>query len=218
MNRGYVQKARAAATEETATRVLASALDCFVAQYFDEVTLDKIAAGSGVTVQTVIRRFGSKEGIVRALVDSMSAGIEVQRLDAPVGDIPGLVRNLTDHYEQLGDLMMHLVRQELRVPAFAEATDRGKRMHAQWCQQVFAPWLADRKGVDRQRLLAQLITTCDLYSWYLLRRQRGLSRRQVELAIVELLDGILPDRPGEGRARPEVLQTKTPARAARMRS
>ena len=38
---------------------------------------------------------------------------------------------------------------------------------------------------------AELVAICDLYTWKLLRRDLGLSRRQTEDAIREMLEGIL---------------------------
>lgn len=191
MKRRYTMSARADAVQQTGERILAAAFDRFKVALFDEVTLDQIAADAEVTVQTVIRRFGSKEGIVAALTQIREAEVDAQRGDAPVGDLGGAMANLVEHYEAEGDLMMHLLRQENRVPAFAEVAARGRRIHAQWCARVFAPWLDARSGVARQRLGAQLVAICDLYTWYLLRRQQGLSQRQTKLALLELLTGTL---------------------------
>jgi hypothetical protein len=38
------------------------------------------------------------------------------------------------------------------------------------------------------------VTVCDVYVWKLLRRDAGLSRRQTELALVELLEPMLEGR------------------------
>jgi AcrR family transcriptional regulator len=183
--------ARADAVQQTGERILAAAFERFKVALFDEVTLDQIAADAQVTVQTVIRRFGSKEGIVEALTQIREAEVDAQRAEAPVGDLGGAIANLVEHYESEGDLMMHLLRQENRVPAFAEVAARGRRIHAQWCARVFAPWLDARSGIDRQRLSAQLVAICDLYTWHLLRRQQGLSQRQTKLALLELVEGTL---------------------------
>lgn len=191
MKRSYVQTARARSAQENGERILAAANDRFTSAYYDDVTLDQIAADAGVTVQTVIRRFGSKEGIVRSLTELVTERVLTQRGSAPVGDLRQAVANLVEHYECEGDMVLHLLRQELRVPAYAEVTERGKRLHSDWCDRVFAPWLDELKGVDRRRRSAQVVAICDVYSWHLLRRQRGLSRRQTELALVELLEGVL---------------------------
>ena len=46
----------------------------------------------------------------------------------------------------------------------------------------------DLSGVERKRRLGQLVAVCDVYVWKLLRHDAGLSRRQTELALVELLN------------------------------
>ena len=57
--RHYAQRARAQATEATARRIVDAFLARLMAQWFDEITLDRVAEDAGVTVQTVVRRFGS---------------------------------------------------------------------------------------------------------------------------------------------------------------
>lgn len=191
MKRAYVQTTRARSVQENGERILAAAYARLLGAYYDEVTLDQIAADAGVTVQTVIRRFGSKEGVVRSLSELVTSRVLAQRGSAPVGDLGDAVANLVEHYERDGDMSLHLLRQEHRVPAFAEVTDQGKRLHADWCTRVFSPWLDELTGVERRRRTAQVVAICDVYTWYLLRRQRGLSRRQTELALTELLEGVL---------------------------
>lgn len=192
MKRPYVQTARARSAALTEERILDSAHARFAAADYDDVTLDQVAADAGVTVQTVLRRFASKEGIVHALSDRIGTQVLAQRGAAPVGDLAGAVANLVEHYELEGDLVLHLLRQELRVRAYADVTARGRRLHADWCARVFAPWLDALDGADRRRRTAQVVAVCDVHTWSLLRRQAGLSRRQTELALAELLTGVLP--------------------------
>jgi AcrR family transcriptional regulator len=191
MKRTYTQTARADAARETGDRILAAALTAFLASTYDDVTLEKVASDAGVTVQTVLRRFGSKEGVAWALADGVEADQLSNRNPTRPGDIGDTVAHLVRDYETNGDTLMHLLRQEVRVAPIADMIDQGRRHHEGWCKRVFAPWLESRTGVDRKRLLATLIATCDVYTWYLLRRQRGLSRRQTELALTELLEGLL---------------------------
>jgi len=190
-SRGYTSPVRARAAELNRQRILRAALARISAAYYDDVTLDQIAAGAGVTVQTVLRRFGSKEGVVRALSDSMAPDVTAQRDEAPVGDVPGIITNLVEHYESIGDLVMLLLRQEERVAPFAEVTASGKAYTLGWIDRVFAPWLAERTEGERALLRAQLFAVCDTYMWHLLRRQQGLSRRETESALVGLVTGVL---------------------------
>lgn len=190
--RRYEMRARADTAAATADNILAAARAWLGREPYDAVTLDDVAADAGVTVQTVLRRFGSKEGLVRAVGAAAQPGIIAQRDEAPSGDPVAAIANLVEHYELLGDEVLHLLRQEQRVPAFAEIVATGRDYHAQWVKRVFAPWLAQRSGTDRARLHAQLVAVCDVYTWYLLRRQAGLSRRATTQAIGELVEGILP--------------------------
>ena len=192
MKRSYVQTTRARSAEQTGERILDAARARFTAADYEEVTLDQVAADAGVTVQTVIRRFASKDGVVRALADRIGPQVLAQRGEAVAGDLDGAVGNLVEHYEHEGDMVLHLLRQERRVPAYAEVTDLGRQLHADWCARVFAPWIDAFRGADRQRLTAQVVAVCDVHTWFLLRRQAGLSRRQTELALSELLTGVLP--------------------------
>jgi AcrR family transcriptional regulator len=189
--RRYTMTARADAARETSERIKAAAFALLSTRYYDDVTLDAIASDADVTVQTVIRRFGSKDGLVQALIMPVTSQVSAQRGEAPVGDVAGTVAILVEHYERMGDLAMLLLRQEERVPPYAEATAVGKQFHSDWVRSVFAPWLDARTGVERERFHAQLVAICDVYMWYLLRRQQGLSRRQTELALTGLLKGVL---------------------------
>jgi AcrR family transcriptional regulator len=155
------------------------------------VSLEQVAAKSGVTVQTVIRRFGGKEGLFAAAAARESAAIRDQRDQARAGDLTGAVGVLLEHYEAFGDRVLKLLVEQERMPALRPIVDGGRKAHVQWCERVFAASLAARVGVERQRCLAQLVAVCDVYVWKLLRRDAGLSRRQTELAIVELLAPLL---------------------------
>ncbi|GAA3899415.1 TetR/AcrR family transcriptional regulator [Microbacterium invictum] len=175
----------------TRERILQATLVRISSAYYDDVTLDQIAADAGVTVQTVLRRFGSKEGIVRALSESMTPDVTAQRDEAPVGDVAGIIANLVEHYEAIGDLVMLLLRQEERVAPFAEVTASGKAYTVGWIDRVFAPWLAERPEEEQTLLRAQLFAVCDTYMWHLLRRERRLSPEHTEQALVELVKGLL---------------------------
>jgi len=189
--RSYEMRARAASAAASAERILSSARRQLQARPYDQITLEEVAADAGVTVQTVLRKFGSKEGIVRAIAARVQPEVVASRDLAPAGDWVGALANLIEHYERDGDETLQLLRQELRVPVFAQITAFGRAYHGQWVERVFAPWLDGRRGADRARLHAQLVAVCDVYTWFLLRRQAGLSRRATEQAMRELLEGVL---------------------------
>jgi AcrR family transcriptional regulator len=185
--RPYRMRARAEAAAETGRRILEAVIELHTERFFDQVSLEDIAERAGVTVQTVIRRFGNKERLIEAATEAANRQVVRQRDRAPVGDIEGAVKNLVDHYEEWGDGVLRLLAQEERVPALRSVTDTGRALHYQWVERTFAPLLAERTGKARQRLLAELIALCDVYFWKILRRDLGLSREQTEIAIREVI-------------------------------
>ena len=183
--RPYRMSARAAAAAATGERIL----DAAVAVFFEtaDLPLDDVAARAGVTVQTVIRRFGGREGLFAAALERESGRVRDQRDTAPVGDVAAAVRVLVDHYEDYGDRVLALLAVESRSPAAGQVVAQGRLLHRAWCERVFAPALAGLDGTDRARRLAQLVAVADVYTWKLLRRDAGLPRDDVELALRELL-------------------------------
>jgi len=183
--RPYRMRARAEAAAETGRRILEAVIELHRERFFDQVSLEDIAERAGVTVQTVIRRFGRKEQLIEAAAEEGTRQVMHQRDQAPIGDIEGAVKNLMEHYEEWGETALRLLAQEERVPAFRSITDTARTLHYEWVERTFGPLLAERTGEKRRRLLAELIAICDVYFWKLLRRDVGLSRKQTELAIRE---------------------------------
>jgi AcrR family transcriptional regulator len=95
--RTYRMVARAESAEETGRRLIATMLDLFGEQPFEEVTLDAVAARAGVTLQTLLRRFGSKSGLLAAAAADGMARVKAQRIPVPVGNVRAAVANLFDH-------------------------------------------------------------------------------------------------------------------------
>lgn len=192
--RPYRMGARAEAAEETRRRILNAAIELYTGRYYDQVSLEDVAGRAGVTVQTVLRRFGSKEGLIDAATEVARERVTNQRGEAPVGNIEGAVENLMDHYEEWGESVLRLLAQEDRVPAFRKATDVGRAFHYEWVERTFAPLLAECAGEARERLRAELIAVCDVYFWKVLRRDLGLSREQTALALREMISALKGER------------------------
>lgn len=180
-------QARAVAAAETGERILDAAIDLFWQVPAEQLSLEEVARRAGVSVQTVIRRFGGRAGLMAAAGEREAGRIRDQRDEAVEGDVPGAVRVLVDHYEAYGDRVVKLLADEHRVPQLTAIADQGRRVHREWCTRVFTPALHGLTGVERRRRLAQLVAVCDVWTWKLLRRDAGLSRRQTELALTELL-------------------------------
>jgi AcrR family transcriptional regulator len=192
--RRYRMQARAEAAEAATERILDAALELFWENPAREIVLAEVAARAGVSVHSVIRRFGGREGVEEAAVERAARRAIAQRAEAKPGDLAGAVANLIDHYEEMGEGVLAMLAAETRTPSLHERLERGRKFHADWCARVFAPAFAGRSGPDRRRLHAQLIAICDVQTWNLLRRVRGLSRQQSERALIEMLEPLLNGR------------------------
>src|SRR5258708_3135744 len=76
VKRAYVQRNRAAAAGETRAAILAAARE-LIPQAESRLGVDEIARHAGVAVQTIYDQFGSKGGLLMAVVDDAqrSAGL-----------------------------------------------------------------------------------------------------------------------------------------------
>jgi AcrR family transcriptional regulator len=187
--RGYRMVARADATAALRERILGVADDLFSIRS-DRFSLDEVADAAGTTVQTVLRHFGSKEGLIEATLRRTSDRIRAQRAEAPAGDVRGAIRNLLDHYEEYGDRALRMLAEESRSAVVREAVANGRALHRQWISVTFAAQLDGLRGRVRQRRFAQLVAICDVYVWKLFRRDLGLERPATETALVELIEAL----------------------------
>jgi AcrR family transcriptional regulator len=190
--RTYRMRARAAASAETGERILRAVLDLHVERFHDQITLEDVAGRAGVTVQTVLRRFGSKDGLIAAAAEHASQRVRSQRMAAPAGDIPAAVDNLLDHYDTTGASALRLLAQEDRVPQLRDIANRGREFHYAWVERTFAPFLEGRN--DYHRLRAQLIVLTDVYTWRLLHLDLGLDRSETKTAIIEMIQSVINQR------------------------
>jgi AcrR family transcriptional regulator len=184
----YRMGARADAAEATGERILEAARELFGELLYDQVSLKAVADGASVTVQTVIRRFGSKESLFAAVAQRRSAQIRDQRDEAPAGDLAAATRIVIDSYERWGDEQCHLLAQERRTAALADAVSSGRRYHRAWVDRVFAPWLRGLPAQQRKRRTAELVAVTDLFTWRILRRDLGFSRDETEAAVRDLVE------------------------------
>lgn len=183
--RAYQQTARARKTAEGLERILDEAEALFFSEAFDRVTLDAVARAAGVSIPTLQRNFGNKEGLFAAVGARMRTRVEAERKPPP-GDVEGALRALLDHYERDGRTMWHLLRQEADVPLLHAGLDEARGVHRAWVGEVFARSLDALKGAERERRLDALVAATDLYVWKLLRVDLGRTRQQVGRTITAM--------------------------------
>lgn len=156
--RAYRQSARANAVQDTERQIVDALNVLLEERWFDEITLDDIAAAAGTTRQTVIRRFGSKTGVLSAMAAMMDDSIRAQRWSTPPQSVADIVALLMDDYERTGDIIVRTLSQEARVPEFAAVLDRGRQGHREWIEDMFRAWLDKLDGQSRADRFAQLLS------------------------------------------------------------
>ena len=188
--RSYTQTARAEAADANARRIADAFVARLMTQWYDEITLDRIAEDAGVTVQTVVRRFGGKEGLLAEAVTTLGARINETRATVP-GDVGGLVKNLIEDYEQTGDAVVRLLALEQRHSVLKPMLNTGRRFHRDWISGLFAEELDRLDANARKRALDALVVVTDVYTWKLLRRDMGRSVAATGEAIRQLVEATI---------------------------
>ena len=183
--------ARANAQEETRARILREGRKALFNKYFDEFTLQEIAEAAGVTVQTVLRHFASKEGLLEAVKDDMGSEIWARMDAVPVGDVRAAITALHERYEWMGDGNIRLLAQEPRVKPIADGIREARTRHREWVERTFAPYLPPKRHPDRQMRVLQFLVLCDVYTWKLLRRDHGGNRDLTKRAILDLMEPLV---------------------------
>lgn len=197
--RVYRQRARAKAAEQTGQDIMAAAVALWREREWDEVTLAAIASHAGVTTQTVLRRFGSKDGLVDAVLETKASGVEALRDQAPAGDPCGALDVLLTHYEDDGDAVMRMLRLEERSAATRHIAEHGRAHHRKWCARVFAPYLPEPSSADYRVRLDAFVAATDLYLWKLLRRDLGRTATQTRQVFDALIDALTKEEEASSR-------------------
>ena len=167
--------------------------------WYDDVTIRGVAQSAGVALQTVLNHFPTKDSLCAAANERLAKSIESARWSVEPGDIPTAIATLVDDYERTGVHSLRMLALEERVTAVQPWLALGRKGHQKWCADMFASALNGLSGRERTRRLAQLVAVTDVYTWRLLRRDKGLSRADTIVAMTELV-AALHDLHGEERA------------------
>ena len=123
--------ARALAVEDTRTRIREALFELGTTRVFSEISLEDVAQEAGVSVQTVLRHFGSRVALIDANIDYAIDRVARERV-APEGDVDTALAVLIDHYELRGDTVMLTLAQEASDEQVRRLTENGRRMHRDW--------------------------------------------------------------------------------------
>lgn len=189
MSRTYVMTTRAEAAQRTRVRILDALVELAALRLLADISLADVALAAGVSVQTVLRRFGNRAGLIDAAFLHAFAAVQTER-QTPVGDVPRAIAVLVEHYEERGDGVVLLLAQEASDAQVRFITENGRRFHRVWVQTAFEPYLPDLDA-PRVALLDLLVVVTDVYTWKLLRRDRGLDRTTTQQRMHQLVAALI---------------------------
>src|SRR2546430_15870483 len=98
-------RVRAEGAAATRDRAVQAAYELFLERDLDEVTFPAVAERAGVSVPTIVRTFGTKEGMLAAVATREAPERERVR-SVEVGDYPAAVRAGVADYQGTGDAVL----------------------------------------------------------------------------------------------------------------
>jgi AcrR family transcriptional regulator len=193
--RPYKQVARARAQQRTRDALLDSATDEFFEGNWLNASLDSLSAKAGVTKQTLLRHFGSKDGLLVQAVARGASQVRDQRWSVPRGDIPGTVENLLDYYEQWGERSLRIGTWQRGPTMLAMISRAARQFHYDWVEYAFEQWLKPLGVSARKRRRAALIVLCDSQTWWVLSHDLELPRSEIRAILIDLIERTLAKDP-----------------------
>ena len=138
--RNYVMRSRAESAELTRQRALHATVALAGEKPFSTIVLPEVAARAGVSVQTVLRQFGNRDGLLDAATAFVGDQLNSQAVTTP-GNVRAALDALFDHFEARGDVIIMLLGQEGWDRRAQSLTSGEREAHREWVTSVFAPQL-----------------------------------------------------------------------------
>jgi AcrR family transcriptional regulator len=197
----YTMVARAEGMVATRERIVQAAVKLALEQAYEDITLVDIAEAAGVSHQTVLNHFASKENVAAAAAEMLGRQTQAARDKATPDDHPRAIAILVGEYERFGDANARWAIASERLGSLAPLLDRARAGHQAWLDRIFSDLLPKAPTARRHAIHALHVAT-DVYTWKLLRRDLRLSRADTERIMLELVYGILGSAgTGTGRHR-----------------
>ena len=207
--RPYRSQLRAEQAAQTRRRILDSAGPLFGERGYAATTIETVAAQAGVAVDTVYATFGTKKGILSALIDLRVTG-SAEGSDVLAGEGPQALRTVTDQRRMIAGFCADIVPRIERarpiadvILSAAEVDPDIAELHARMQEnrfdklRHFIAWVAAngplRDGMDTDAATTTVWTLTSPDVNRLLRDVRGWSeQRYAEWLSTTLLRVLLP--------------------------
>lgn len=174
----YDNTNRSKKAEETRLAIMKALAQLWADYPINEITLEMIAGEAGVTTRTILRKFGSKEGLLEASLAKDPAEIDSARKQARVGDVDHILETLLSNYEKIGDAALRTIYLEPELEIARRIGEKGRKVHREWCERVFSPFLPEPDNPTYEIQLNSFIAVTEIYLWKLLRKDFQLSYKK----------------------------------------
>ena len=134
-----------------------------------EIALDDVAGEAGVSVQTVLRRFGNRAGLIEAATRTRPPSVAPER-QTPVGDVAADVDGARRPLRATGRRRRSYCSRRRAPRSRSAGSRRRSTVHRDWVATFRAVLPARR---PHRRAVDLLVVTTDVYTWKQLRRDRG---------------------------------------------
>ncbi len=105
--RSYTMRARAESTTKTRDRILDAVIALSEERLSVEIVLAHVADRAGVSVQTVLRHFDSRQRLFERAQARQVSQVRAERA-TPVGDAASAVHTIVAFYDRLGEWSLRL--------------------------------------------------------------------------------------------------------------
>lgn len=188
--RNYNMDTRSKSSAQTEANILKALGTIWLQQPMHSITLEKIAEEAGTTVRTILRKFGSRDGLIEATIDHDVAGIKSIKDEARAGDIKHAASILMKEYEATGLAGIRSLAIEHELPAMAKVLKYARQLHKAWCERVFQPYLPKTKGKNYDIMVGVFYAATDINTWKLLRIDLEYSKEETEKIFYKTLQAI----------------------------
>lgn len=205
--RGYQLGRRAETAEETRRRILDAAYELIAAAGFHPVSVDAVAAKSGVTRVTVYRHFGSKRGLFEAVALGSVSGDRLEGLEHaraqpdPIDAVRDFLREICRLMDEIGDTLrisLEVARDEPEVAHLVDVTYYVRRKSS---AELLARRLDDANvlapGWSRQGVADAIMVLTSLETFDTLTRVRRRSLRRAGEILFDMARAFLVLPPQE---------------------
>jgi AcrR family transcriptional regulator len=185
--------ARERAQQRTHDALLDAAEEELYRDNWQQTTLEALATKAGVTKQTLLRHFGSKDGLLLQTVMRGAAKVLKQRWSAEPGNVEDAVENLLEHYETWGERSLRVGAWQSGPAALAKLSQGARQVHYEWVDFAFGPQLERLAEPHRGRQRAALIALCDVHAWWLLAHDLALDRTELRATLSNAIERLLAE-------------------------